>query len=208
MLPAVVLDLPAHDGGRFAPDDLVVAGTRSVWLEIGFGGGEHLAAQAASHRDVTHLGVEPYLNGVAGLLARVEDDALTNVRVVVDDARLVLAALPDNSVERVTALFPDPWPKPRHHKRRIVNVATVHEFARVLAPGGELRLASDHPGYVTWMLAALRGQDVLRWTAMRASDWRARPGDWPPTRYEEKALAAGRPCVFLRFRAGRPEDAS
>jgi len=197
-LPALAVAPPAG-GGRLAPAALLAPGTRALWLEIGFGAGEHLAWQAQHHRHVTHLGVEPYLNGVASLLARVEAERLANVRICVDDARLVLRALPDASLERVHVLFPDPWPKRRHHKRRIVNTETVAQMARTLAPGGELRLASDDSDYVSWMLAALRREPRLTWCARRAADWRDRPADWPATRYEAKARADGRVCVFLRF---------
>ncbi len=202
-LPALTVALPAG-GARWAPAALRLAGTRAVWVEIGFGAGEHLARQAREHPDVTHLGVEPYRPGVAALLAKVAAEGLTNVRVVVDDARLVLAALPDAAVERIHVLFPDPWPKRRHHKRRLVNRTTVADAARALVAGGELRLASDDAGYLTWMLSATRAEPRLAWCARRAADWRERPPDWPPTRYEAKAREAGRHCVFLRFvRRGR-----
>jgi tRNA (guanine-N7-)-methyltransferase len=206
-LPVLAVSLPAG-GERWAPATLLAPGTRRLWLEVGFGAGEHLAWQAAHHPDVTHLGVEPYLNGVAALLARLEAANLANVRICVDDARLVLAALPDASLERLHVLFPDPWPKRRHHKRRIVNADTVRHMARTLAPGGELRLASDDSDYVTWMLAVLRREPRLVWRARRAADWRERPADWPATRYEEKARAEGRIPVFLRFtrRAGDDEE--
>ncbi len=199
LLPAVRLDLPPP-GTVLEPAHLLAPGTERLWLEIGFGGGEHLAWQAARHRRVTHLGVEPYLNGVASLLDAVETQGLGNVRVVVDDARLLLAALPDRCLERIAVLFPDPWPKLRHHKRRIVNAASVAAFARLLQAGGELRLASDDSGYVAWMLEAARTEPRLEWLAGRAGDWRERPADWPETRYEAKARAAGRASTFLRFR--------
>jgi len=204
-LPALAVALPPG-GERLAPAALLVPGTRALWLEIGFGAGEHLAWQAEHHPSATHLGVEPYLNGVAALLGRVEARGLDNVRICVDDARLLLAALPDGALQRVHVLFPDPWPKRRHRKRRIVNHRTVAEMARTLVPGGELRLASDDPDYVTWMLAALRAEPRLSWRARRAADWRERPPDWPATRYEDKARAAGRTCVFLRFVRGEGEN--
>jgi tRNA (guanine-N7-)-methyltransferase len=197
-LPALAVSPPAG-GERWTPAALRAPATRALWLEIGFGAGEHLVWQAQRRPDVTHLGVEPYLNGVASLLARVEAEGLSNVRICVDDARLVLAALPDASLGRLHVLFPDPWPKRRHHKRRIVNTRTVPHMARTLAPGGELRLASDDSDYVTWMLAATATEPRLVWQARRARDWRERPADWPATRYEQKARAAGRSCVFLRF---------
>ena len=204
-LPALAVAPPAG-GGRWEPAQLAAPGTRALWLEIGFGGGEHLAWQAARHPEATHLGVEPYRHGVAALLARVEAEGLTNVRICVDDARLVLAALPDGALRRLHVLFPDPWPKRRHHKRRLVNTETVGEMARALRPGGELRLASDDTDYVGWMLAALRREPRLAWRARRAADWRTRPANWPATRYEEKARAAGRVCVFLRFVRRRLEN--
>src|SRR5690606_3168564 len=119
------------------------APTPRTWLEIGFGGGEHLAEQAARHPDVRLIGAEPFLNGVASALRHVEERGLTNVRLHQGDAREVLAALPDASVDRVFILFPDPWPKARHHKRRLVQPQTVEEIARVLKPGGALRFATD-----------------------------------------------------------------
>ena len=173
---------------------------RPVWLEIGFGDGAHLAAQAAAHPEIGFIGVEPFVNGVAALLARIDREGLANIRIFTDDARLLLGALPDASVARLFVLFPDPWPKRRHHKRRLVNRATVAEFARILAPGGELRLATDDAGYARWMLEALLAEPRLDWLAERAADWRERPADQPPTRYEAKALAAGRRPVHLRFR--------
>ena len=169
-------------------------------LEIGFGGGEHLAAQAASHPGIGFLGVEPFVNGVAKLLREVQARGLGNVRVLRDDARLLLGVLPTASLDRVDVLFPDPWPKLRHHKRRIVNGATLADLARVIRPGGELRLATDDPDYARWMLAAVLAEPRLAWTARRADDWREPPADWVPTRYEAKARRAGRRPVFLRLR--------
>ncbi len=172
----------------------------AVWLEIGFGGGEHLAAQARAHPGIGFLGVEPFVNGVARMLARIEAEGLANVRLLMDDARLLLPALPEGSIERIFLLFPDPWPKKRHHKRRIVNPSTIREFARILAPGGELRLATDDRDYARRMLELLLREPRLEWLAERAADWRERPPDQPPTRYEHKARAAGRKPLFLRAR--------
>jgi tRNA (guanine-N7-)-methyltransferase len=195
-----VLGFGVEPGRSLDPSALFAPRPRAVWLEIGFGGGEHLAAQAAAHPEVGCIGVEPFINGVARLLALVAAQGLNNVRVLMDDARLLLKALPDAAIERAFVLFPDPWPKLRHHKRRIVNPATVADLARVIRPGGELRLATDDPGYRRWMLATLLAEPRFAWLAERASDWRERPDDWPATRYEQKALAAGRRPVFLRFR--------
>jgi tRNA (guanine-N7-)-methyltransferase len=197
-LPA--LGFRVEPGTSLDPLALFTPAPRTVWLEIGFGGGEHLAAQAAANPEVGCIGVEPFINGVAKLLATVEARQLGNVRVLVDDARLLLKALPDATIARAFVLFPDPWPKLRHHKRRIVNPETVADLARVIRPGGELRLATDDPGYRRWMLATVLAEPRFAWLAERAKDWRERPGDWPPTRYEQKALTAGRRPVFLRFR--------
>ncbi len=198
-LPALRLDLDDPRRARIDPRALF-PGREAFELEIGFGGGEHLVWQAAQHPERGYVGVEPYLGGVAKLLAALEEAGLDNVRVVVDDARLLLPRLPDASFLRIHVLFPDPWPKKRHHKRRIVNRVTVAEFARLLAPGGELRLATDDPGYARWMLEAALAEPRLAWLAERARDWRERPADWPETRYEAKARRQGRRPVFLRFR--------
>jgi tRNA (guanine-N7-)-methyltransferase len=197
-LPGLAIALPAE--GRLDLRALFAPSVREVWLEIGFGGGEHLAEQALRHPEIGFLGVEPFVNGVARLLARVERDGLRNVRILMDDARLLLGVLEDASIGRVFILFPDPWPKPRHHKRRIVNPDTVAELARVMAPGAELRLATDDADYARAMLEAVLRHGGLTWLAERPSDWLTRPGDWPATRYEAKALAAGRRCAYLPFR--------
>ena len=172
---------------------------RPLWLELGFGAGEHLAALARAHPEVGVIGVEPFVNGVAALLGVVEAERLGNVRIVTDDARLLLRALPTASVERVYVLFPDPWPKARHHKRRLVSPDTAAECARLLRPGGSVELATDEMGYARAMLACLLARPELRWTAERARDWRDFPALGHPTRYETKARAAGRHCVYLRF---------
>jgi tRNA (guanine-N7-)-methyltransferase len=196
LLPKLSLDLPAE--GLLDAASLF-ADAHTVWLEIGFGGGEHLAAQAGAHPEVGLIGVEPFITGVAKLLNLIEEGGLTNVRLLVDDARLLLTALPDGSIARTFILFPDPWPKLRHHKRRIVSRSTVPELARVMRPGAELRLATDDADYARWMLEAVLAERRFAWLAERAADWRERPPDWPATRYEEKAHAAGRAPVFLRF---------
>jgi tRNA (guanine-N7-)-methyltransferase len=201
-LPAVRLRLP--EAGRIDPASLYPDCRSRLWLEIGFGAGEHLAAQAAAHPEVGMLGCEPYLGGVARLLATAEAEGLANLRLLVDDARLLLQTLPDACLERIFILFPDPWPKTRHHKRRIVNRETATEFARLLRPGGELRLATDDASYARAMLLALLPRAELVWAAERAADWRERWADAPATRYERKAVAAGRRCVYLRFLRSNP----
>jgi len=173
---------------------------RPLWLEIGFGGGEHLAAQAAAHPGVTLLGCETFVNGIARLLGLIAEHRLDNVRLFPDDATLLLPALADASVERAFLLFLDPWPKTRHHKRRFVQPNTLRELARVLADGAELRFASDHAEYVRWTLALMLDHPAFAWDAHGPEDWRQRPADAVATRYEAKALARGERCYYLRFR--------
>ena len=194
LLPA--LSVPAEgplDSRSLFGDD------RPLHFEIGFGGGEHLAALAARHRDVSFMGCEPFINGMASLLVSIERDRLDNVRILMDDARLLLAALPDRSLDRVHILFPDPWPKKRHNRRRIVSPAVLDQLARAMKPGAMLRLATDHEDYGVWMLRHLLDHAEFRWTAARADDWRLRPAEEPETRYEAKALAKGLKPIYLTF---------
>ena len=195
-LPEIQIRIP-EDGSTISLDEAQSKACQPCWLEIGFGGGEHLAQQAAACPDVLLIGCEPYVNGVARLLSLTE--GADNVRVVIDDARLLLKALRSASLDRIFVLFPDPWPKTRHHKRRIVNPETLADMARILKSGGELRLATDIMSYARPMLAGALADGHFNWLAQRPADWRTRPDDWPPTRYEEKARRAGRSPVFFRF---------
>ncbi|MBI1251961.1 MAG: tRNA (guanosine(46)-N7)-methyltransferase TrmB [Alphaproteobacteria bacterium] len=173
-------------------------GARDVVLEIGFGGGEHLVAQASAHPGTGFIGVEPFLNGVASCLRHIEEAGVQNVRLHQGDARDLLARLPDARLNRVDILFPDPWPKQRHWKRRLIQRDVVWAFARVLKPGGEVRFATDWAHYAGWTMEMFHTEPQLRWLAERPVDWR-RP--WPghaPTRYEEKRLGDIAP-IFLRF---------
>jgi tRNA (guanine-N7-)-methyltransferase len=199
LLPRLALALPSEParidlaglfGGRLPSD--------GVWLEVGFGAGEHLVWQAEQHPDVGLIGCEPYLNGVAKCLAQIDRTRLTNVRLFTDDARLVMAALPSRSLSRVFVLFPDPWPKTRHHKRRFVQRESLDRLAERMLPGAELRLATDDPSYLPWMVEQACTHPGFDWLVQGPSDWRQRPADWPPTRYEKKMLA-GKP-TFLRLR--------
>lgn len=196
LLPRLAMGLPASgevDEGRlFAPL------RQSVWLEIGFGAGEHLAAQAEARPDIGFIGCEVFENGIARLLGEIERRRLGNIRLFADDARLLVAALPAAAIGRVFILFPDPWPKARHQKRRIVSEEVLDGLARIMKDGAELRLATDDPGYFSLMLERVSGHPAFEWLARRPADWRERPPDWPPTRYEAKARAAGRPAFFLR----------
>ena len=172
----------------------------SVWLEIGFGGGEHLAQLAEQHPRTGFIGCEIFKSGIAKLLGQIERRQLDNVRIFADDARLMIAVLPPASIKRVFILFPDPWPKRRQRKRRIVSRATLDGLAEIMADDAELRIATDDSSYLSWILECLIAHPAFEWVARRPSDWRERPPDWPPTRYEEKARAAGRLPAFLRVR--------
>ena len=181
----------------------------AVWLEIGFGSGEHLLSQAEQHPDIGFIGCEPFINGMASLLGSVDSRGLKNIRVHDGDARDVLAWLPGGAIGRIFLLFPDPWPKLRHRKRRLLSEETALAFARVLRPGGELRFASDDGDYAAEALLALKRSGEFTWLADSAADWRSRRQDWPETRYERKALSEGRKPAYLRFRRdARPCPAS
>jgi len=197
LLPQLTIAVPK--GGLLDPATLFPAPPAAIWFEIGFGGGEHLAEQAAAYPEVGFIGSEVFENGVARLVGEVARRNLANIRVFADDARLLLDALPPASIDRVFILFPDPWPKKRHHKRRLVGPATLDRLAALMPSGAELRLATDDRGYLIWMLEHLTGHPAFQWLARRPANWRERAVDWPPTRYEERARAAGRQPVFLRF---------
>lgn len=170
-----------------------------TWLEIGFGAGEHLAEQARRHPEIGFIGCEVFVNGVAALVDRVKRHNLRNVRIFDDDGRLLLPLLPEASIERAFLLFPDPWPKRRHEKRRFVNAANLAVLARILADGAQFLIASDDRGMVRWTLEQMAGHPDFRWRARRPADWREAPSEWIETRYQRKALAAGRQPVFLFF---------
>jgi tRNA (guanine-N7-)-methyltransferase len=195
-LPALMIDrdLLAADPARlfaFAP--------RAVQFEIGFGGGEHLAAMAKQNPEIGFLGVEPFLNGVAKLLAAIEADGLKNLRLLRGDAREILQLLPASSIDRLYLLYPDPWPKRRQRKRRIVDETFLDLVARALKPGAEFRFATDIDDYAGWTLSRLLERADFRWLAQSAHDWREPWPDWHRTRYEEKALREGREPGYFRF---------
>lgn len=197
LLPQLRFALPAQ--GKLDPRTLFPAPVDEVWLEIGFGGGEHLAAQAAAHPRIGIIGCEVFEPGIAKLLAEVEALTLDRVRLFVDDARLLAAALASESIARVFILFPDPWPKERHKKRRIVATEVLDDLAAAMADGAELRLATDDADYAQWMEEHADAHRDFAPVALAG-----RPEDWPATRYEQKALARGRRSrLFLYRRVGR-----
>jgi tRNA (guanine-N7-)-methyltransferase len=170
-----------------------------VSLEIGFGGGEHLVAAAQARPDTGFIGVEPYLNGMASAVANIHDAAIANIRLFDGEASRLLDWLPSASLSAVDLLYPDPWPKKRHWKRRFVSRENLDRLARVLRPGGAFRFASDIPSYVEWTLAHVVAHGGFEWTAERADDWRKPFPGWTGTRYEAKAIAAGRVPTYLSF---------
>ncbi len=177
----------------------MVEGARAAWLEIGFGGGEHLVAMAKANPDIAMIGCEPFINGVAMCLGGLKRADVDTARIHAGDARELFDVAQDNAFERIFVNYPDPWPKSRHHKRRFVSPANVAHLSRVCAPGGRLHIATDIPDYVRHSLEALSGFPEFRWTAERPSDWREPWADWPSTRYEQKALREGRTPHYLTF---------
>jgi tRNA (guanine-N7-)-methyltransferase len=193
-LPSLAITPAALASGRpFEPPQ------REVWLEIGFGAGEHLIDQAKANPDVGVIGCEPFLNGVVAALAGVKRDGIANVRLRRGDVQGLVEAAPDAYFSRVFLLYPDPWPKRRHHKRRIVGAAVVEALARAMRTGAELRFATDIDDYAGWTLARFLASPHFRWSAACADDWRRPWPEWRPTRYEAKARKEGRGSVYLTF---------
>ena len=176
------------------------ADVSAVRLEIGFGGGEHLLHEARAHPRAGFLGVEPFVNGMAKAMAALAREPLGNLRVYDDDATRLLDWLPPASLAGVDLFYPDPWPKKRHWKRRFVSDVNLARIARVLAPDGLFRFASDIESYVDWTLLAVRRSADFEWTARDADDWRQPFAGWPGTRYEQKAIREGRRGTYLTFR--------
>ena len=200
------VDGPALDPGTWFAGPAPISGGESppppseIWLEVGFGAGEHLAAQAEAHPEIGFIGCEPFINGVAALLAQIDARHLSNVRIFTDDARLLIDRLACSTLGKVFILFPDPWYKARHARRRFIADDTLDALARVMSDGAELRVATDNMVFLRWALAAMIDHEAFDWCAEKAEDWRVRPPDQPATRYEEKALAKGVSSAFLVFR--------
>jgi tRNA (guanine-N7-)-methyltransferase len=198
LLPRLALDIsgpaPTDAADLFGPP------ARAIRLEIGFGGGEHLVAEARTHQETGFIGCEPYINGMAKILAQIEAHDIRNIRLFAGDAAELLAWLPARTLARIDLIHPDPWPKRRHWKRRFVQDATIAAMARVLTSGGEFRFVSDIDDYCAWTLAHLARSADFAWTAERASDWREPWSGYTMTRFGHKAEREGRRSTYLRFR--------
>jgi tRNA (guanine-N7-)-methyltransferase len=173
---------------------------RPLHFEIGFGGGEHMAYRADMLPDHGFIGCEPFLNGVVGALGHVRDEHLPNIRLHMGNALDVLARVPDGALSFVYLLHPDPWPKARHAKRRMMNKGPIAMIAAKLKPGGEFRFGTDHPIYLRWALMQMQGHPDFDWLANKADDFLKRPGGWPETRYESKARKKGHEVWYFRYR--------
>lgn len=198
LLPRLVLDL--SDPAPRALNTLFPVPVSEVQLEIGFGGGENMIAQAQARPRTGFIGVEPFVNGMAKALAAIEQAELRNIRLHFDDATELLAWLPRASIARIDLIHPDPWPKRRHWKRRFIQEATITQFARVLRRGGALRFVTDVADYAAWTLQHMLRSAEFEWTAQAADDWRNAWSDFAGTRYHAKAARAQRPSCFLVFR--------
>lgn len=177
----------------------MVKGARAAWLEIGFGGGEHLVAMAKANPDKAIIGCEPFINGVAMCLYAHQTAGVANARIHAGDAREIFDVAADGAFERIFVNYPDPWPKTRHHKRRFIGHDNLPNLARICATGGRLHIATDIPDYVRHSIEALASFPEFQWTAERPADWREPWSDWPSTRYEQKALREGRTPHYLTF---------
>jgi tRNA (guanine-N7-)-methyltransferase len=214
LLPKLLISVP-ENGEQIDLSSLYSFKVSEYRLEIGFGGGEHLAAQSLKHKDIGFIGAEVFINGVASLVAHLAgahdnsnkaergtlaSDRSDNVRIFNDDVRLLFSSFPDGEMSVIYVLFPDPWPKKRHAYRRFIGPENIPHLARLLKEGGILQVASDDMNYIRWSLEHLCKSPYFTWTAEKANDWRNPPSDWCPTRYEQKALAAGRKPIYLRFK--------
>lgn len=198
MLPKIGISYPEAEG--VDPKGYFDGNPDQLWLEIGFGGGEHLAGQAEANPNIGIIGAEPFMDGVGSLLRHLDERNLSNVRVVADDSRPLLYKLVDACFDRAFLLFPDPWPKKRHAERRFIGPKNLALLARLLKDGAEFRVASDDMQYISWTLQHMHNHPDFEWLAEGPDDWRTPPADWVKTRYEQKALRQGKKCNYLRFR--------
>ncbi|MAC40231.1 MAG: tRNA (guanosine(46)-N7)-methyltransferase TrmB [Pelagibacterales bacterium] len=172
---------------------------KEIWLEIGFGSGENIKWQLDNRKDIAIIGCEPYINGVANLLQLLDNEQLHRVKIFTGDAIKIINSLKNNSISRVFILFPDPWPKKRHHKRRLINQNLILNLSRVMIERGELIIASDHNNYISWILHQFLNNKNLIWMAKSKKDFLIKPENWPITRFEERAKQLGSICYFFLF---------
>lgn len=203
LLPRLRVDPP--DSGEIALAGLFAGPVDEIHMEIGFGAGEHLAGLAERNPRIGFIGCEPFVNGVAALLSRIDVGGIANIRIYDEDVRRLIPRLPAAEIAKIHLLFNDPWPKTRHHRRRLPSLENLDAFARLLADGGDLQFASDHREFAAWTLERFLAHPAFEWTARVAADWRARPADWVATRYEEKALSRGAAPAYLKFRRRKRE---
>ena len=215
LLEAFLPQIQITSNTVFKKESLFGCPVNKVYLEIGFGNGEHLAGQALKNPDVGFIGAEVFKNGVANLLTlitgikekkdlpenniKLEKNRVDNIRIFSDDVRILFSQIPDSFIDKVFVLFPDPWPKKRHENRRFINPENLKEIARILKKGGILRVATDHKIYKSWTLHQLHDCPFFAWTATCGKDWKNPPSDWVETKYQRKALKEGRRPVFLDF---------
>lgn len=185
--------------GHLKTADIFKGDFNALWLEIGFGNGEHLKLEMAAHPDRAYIGAEPFINGMAAFLKSVADMPLDNVRVHMDDAMQIVDALADSTLDGIFILNPDPWPKKRHWKRRIVQAEHITKFVRVLKPGGKLIMTTDIDDLAEWMNTHASNNTDLRWTAEKPDDWKTPPDGWVATKYERKGAAKGRQQTYLIY---------
>lgn len=201
LLPELAIDLPKN--GVLDPTTLFKTIPQELIMEIGYGGGEHLARQAAQNPQTRFIGCEVFTGGIGKLLEKINKQDLSNIRLYPDDAIRILKNLPDASLDGVYLLYPDPWPKTRHHKRRFVSQLTLDEMARVIKPGGFFRFATDIEDYANWTLAHILRNSGFAWSQQAPGTWHQPYAGWEPTRYETKAREQGRLKSFY-FTFSRP----
>jgi tRNA (guanine-N7-)-methyltransferase len=194
------LKIQCFEGQKINPQDLFPHSPSQVCLEVGFGYGEHLAMQAELYPQKGFLGCEPFVNGVASLLQKIDKLKCQNIRIFTDDAHILLNHLKPHSLDQVFILFPDPWPKKRHFKRRFVSIETLKKLTTLLKPMGEVLLATDHQDYFEWMKEVVQNSLQFENLTPTENEWKISPQDWILTRYQDKALKEGRVANFLRIR--------
>ena len=203
LLPKLRIVLP--DSGEVEVQDLFAGPVDKIYMEIGFGAGEHLVRLAEQNPRIGFIGCEPFVNGVATLLSKIEAKKINNIRLYNDDIRQLIPFLPGAKITKIYILFNDPWPKTRHHRRRLTSLENIDAFARLLVDDGGLQFASDHMEFAAWTLERLLAHPAFEWTARIAADWRLQPADWVATRYEEKALLRGAKPAYFNFRRRKRE---